>query len=68
MYYFNKTIILWEMILNIGIEMAYSVGPDQTAPAEQSDLGLHCLSSLLHPNIYISYHIRKDSRIIELLN
>ena len=23
--------------------MANSVGPDQTAPEEQSDLGLHCL-------------------------
>ena len=23
--------------------MARSVGPDQTAPEEQSDLGLHCL-------------------------
>ena len=29
--------------------MANSVNPDQTAPLEQSDLGLHCLYRLIFP-------------------
>ena len=29
--------------------MAYSVGPGQTAPEEQSDLGLHSLPRLICP-------------------
>ena len=29
-------------------EMANSVDPDQTAPKEQSDLGLHCLHMPCH--------------------
>ena len=32
-------------------EMAYSVDPEQTAPEEQSDLGLYCLLRLFIPNI-----------------
>ena len=31
--------------------MAKSVDPDQTAPREQSDLGLHCLLRPICPNI-----------------
>ena len=31
--------------------MANSVDPDQTAPKEQFDLGLHCLLSYICPNI-----------------
>ena len=30
--------------------IANSVDPDQTAPKEQSDLGLHCLLSSIFPN------------------
>ena len=32
-----------QMSLKIFSGMANSVDPDQTAPQEQSDLGLHCL-------------------------
>ena len=31
-------------------EIADSVDPDQTAPKEQSDLGLHCLPRPVCPN------------------
>ena len=30
--------------------MANSIGPDQTAPKEQSDLGLHCFHRSICPN------------------
>ena len=33
--------------------MANCVDPDQTAPSEQSDLGLHCLLKHICPNIEI---------------
>ena len=35
--------------------MANRADPDQTAPKEQSDLGLHCLLSHSCPNILGSY-------------
>ena len=35
--------------------MANSVDPDQTAPEEQSDLGLHCLLRPICPNTYNFY-------------
>ena len=38
--------------------MANSVVPDQTAPQEQSDLGLHCLPRPICPNIQNFYGIK----------
>ena len=38
--------------------MANSVDPDQTAP-EQSDLGLHCLPSLICPKTWIMVFKKK---------
>ena len=35
--------LLMQVFLKILSGMANSVDPDQTAPSEQSDLGLHCL-------------------------
>ena len=37
--------------LNDADGMANNEDPDQTAPQEQSDLGLQCLLSLISPNI-----------------
>ena len=34
---------------------ANNIDPDQTAPQEQSDLGLHCLHRPTCPNIYNLY-------------
>ena len=35
--------------------LANSADPDQTAPKEQSDLGLHCLPTHFCPNSYCDY-------------
>ena len=35
--------------------MTNSIDPDQTAPEEQSDLGLHCFFKPIYPNTLNSY-------------
>ena len=44
-----------EYKFSLKAELANSVDPDQTAPKEQSDLGLHCLLIQFCSNIYNYY-------------
>ena len=51
--------------------MANSIDPDQTAPEllleEQSDLGLHCLSRFVCPNIQDHYGIWHSKLVLYIL-
>ena len=66
--YFQIILLLLAVWQGISWRMTNSAEPNQTAPKEQSDLGLHCLLSIFCPNVNKNYDTEKLFSYYEMKN